>query len=184
MDQSLITKKVIAYSFKDLMNKMPFAKITVSDIMKQADLRRQTFYYHFQDKYELIEWIYISDTHENISDFLDYEKWDAILDRLFLYFYRERKFYRNAFTYYEDNGFTQSLFENLQALYLKILNDETVTCRTFTESRKSFIAEFLSHGTVGIIIKWIEKDCNVRPKEMADHVYSYLIIVCEHEGEK
>lgn len=163
---------------------MPFAKITVIDIMKQADLRRQTFYYHFQDKYELIEWIYISETHENISDFLDYEKWDIILDRFFLYFHRERKFYRNAFSDYEINGFSQSLFENLQALYLKMLSDKSTDYNLLTDSRKSFTAEFLSHGTVGMLIKWIEDGCEIPPKEMADHVYSYLIIVCEHEGEK
>ncbi len=33
MDQSLITKKVIAYSFKNLMTKKDFAKISVSDII-------------------------------------------------------------------------------------------------------------------------------------------------------
>ncbi|GAB2319508.1 dihydroxyacetone kinase transcriptional activator DhaS [Alkalibacterium sp. s-m-22] len=178
MDQSLITKKVIAYSFKNLMNKMSFAKITVSDIMKQADLRRQTFYYHFQDKYELIEWIYKTESQENIRDFIDYERWDSILEYIFVYFYREQDFYRNALLLYEQNSFSRSLFENLQDLYLEILNDESFTNAEYTDKRKVFLARFLSHGMVGTLIEWIESGCKTPHKEIADNLYLHLLDIC------
>lgn len=46
---SQITKKALAKSLKSLMNTTPLAKITVNDIVKQCEVNRRTFYYHFQD---------------------------------------------------------------------------------------------------------------------------------------
>lgn len=58
---SLTTKKAIAYTFKDLLKEKPFNKITVNDIANKCDINRQTFYYHFQDIRDLIEWICIDE---------------------------------------------------------------------------------------------------------------------------
>ena len=55
MSDSLITKRAIAAGIKELTKKKSFDKITVSDISEICGLNRQTFYYHFQDKYELVE---------------------------------------------------------------------------------------------------------------------------------
>lgn len=53
---SLTTKRAIAYAFKDLLKEKAFNKITVNDIAKECDINRQTFYYHFQDIRDLVEW--------------------------------------------------------------------------------------------------------------------------------
>ena len=58
MATSLITKKRIAKSFKKLLTEQAFEKISVRQIMEDAGIRRQTFYNHFLDKYELLEWIF------------------------------------------------------------------------------------------------------------------------------
>ncbi|MFR7520269.1 MAG: TetR family transcriptional regulator [Mediterraneibacter faecis] len=48
-----LTKDLLALSFKELIMKMPFEKITVKMITDGADVIRPTFYKHFQDKYEI-----------------------------------------------------------------------------------------------------------------------------------
>jgi len=55
---SEITKQALAQSLKSLMNTTPLAKITVNDIVKECKVNRRTFYYHFQDIYALLEWIF------------------------------------------------------------------------------------------------------------------------------
>ena len=47
----------LAESFKELASRHPIEKITIKDITDKAGVIRPTFYNHFQDKYELIEWI-------------------------------------------------------------------------------------------------------------------------------
>ena len=51
------TKKVIAASLKRLLEQKPLTKITVTDIARDCHISRHTFYYHFRDVYDLMEWI-------------------------------------------------------------------------------------------------------------------------------
>ena len=54
---SMNTKKTLASSLKKLMHEQTFSKITVSDIVKDSGLNRNTFYYHFADIYDLLKWM-------------------------------------------------------------------------------------------------------------------------------
>ena len=43
------TKQKIAQALRQLMLERPLKKITVQDLMDRTQMKRQTFYYHFQD---------------------------------------------------------------------------------------------------------------------------------------
>ena len=58
MADSNITKKALAGALKELMDTKPFQKISVSDICERCQMNRKSFYYHFKDKYDLMNWIY------------------------------------------------------------------------------------------------------------------------------
>ena len=51
------TKEKIATAVKELMRQKSIRKITVQDIMDETGMKRQSFYYHFQDIYDVVEWI-------------------------------------------------------------------------------------------------------------------------------
>ena len=72
MSSSLITKKTIAKSFVNLMDTVPFQQISVRMIMDDSDIRRQTFYDHFYDKFDLTSWIFQQDFKEHIQDYIGY----------------------------------------------------------------------------------------------------------------
>ncbi len=55
------TKRKIAEGLQEMMREKPFRKITVQDIMDCKNMKRQSFYYHFQDVYGVIEWLYHED---------------------------------------------------------------------------------------------------------------------------
>ena len=145
-----------------------FHKISVSDIMLDCQMRRQTFYYHFQDKYELLGWIYKEETKENITDFIEYAKWENIFNQLFEYFYQNQRFYRNAFKVVEQNSFNEYLFEHTKNLYIKVIDELIVSSGlVISEEGKSLFASFYSHGFVGTIKDWIENGCIVEPVTMS-----------------
>ena len=54
---SNLTKKALASSLKEILKTKPISKVTVSDICSNCGIRRQSFYYHFADLPELVEWI-------------------------------------------------------------------------------------------------------------------------------
>lgn len=57
-DISYQTKKAPAASLKKALQKKPFSKITVSELTRDCNLNRNTFYYHFEDIYALLHWMF------------------------------------------------------------------------------------------------------------------------------
>ncbi|MBS6472445.1 MAG: TetR family transcriptional regulator C-terminal domain-containing protein [[Eubacterium] siraeum] len=53
---SEVTKKALEQSLKNLLLKKPLTKITINDITEDCGINRMTFYYHFKDIYDLVEW--------------------------------------------------------------------------------------------------------------------------------
>lgn len=51
------TKQALINSFYYLVSKKDFEKITIADITKHAEVNRATFYSHFDDKYELLDYL-------------------------------------------------------------------------------------------------------------------------------
>lgn len=51
------TKRKIADCVKQLMRKKEIRKITIQDIMDSTGMSRQSFYYHFKDIYDVLEWV-------------------------------------------------------------------------------------------------------------------------------
>ncbi len=60
MPRSNQTKRLLAQSLMDLMMTTPLEKISVNDIVDHAGVGRNTFYYHFEDKYDLVNWYFQS----------------------------------------------------------------------------------------------------------------------------
>ena len=58
MADSNLTKRAFARAMKALMSEKPFEKISVGDICERCDMNRKSFYYHFRDKYDLVNWIF------------------------------------------------------------------------------------------------------------------------------
>ena len=105
MAASIITKKRIAKAFKQLLEEMEFDKISIVDIMELAQIRRQTFYNHFLDKYQLLDWIFENDLKERVADNLDFISGRQLLKELFFYFEEECDFYVKLFDIKGQNDF-------------------------------------------------------------------------------
>ena len=94
MAESGVTKKVLAYALKSLMETRPLNKITVGDICEACDMNRKSFYYHFQDKYDLVNWIFYTEFFDEFQ--VERTSSADALVRLCEFFEKNREFYRNA----------------------------------------------------------------------------------------
>lgn len=63
-----LTKILLAESFKELLIKGSFDKITIKMITDQAGVIRPTFYNYFQDKYEVMEWLLETEVFQHIRE--------------------------------------------------------------------------------------------------------------------
>lgn len=72
-EASYKTKCELAETLKKLMLQKPFSKITISEIIRECNVNRKTFYYHFEDIYALLKWIF---EQEAIEIFKKYDFWN------------------------------------------------------------------------------------------------------------
>ena len=72
-----LTKILLAESFKELLIKGSFDKITIKMITDQAGVIRPTFYNYFQDKYEVMEWLLETEVFQHIRETVSYTHLDV-----------------------------------------------------------------------------------------------------------
>ena len=51
-----LTKRALSQALGELLEEKPLDKITISSITDRCGLTRNTFYYHFEDIYDLLRW--------------------------------------------------------------------------------------------------------------------------------
>ena len=64
---SQMTKRALVASLKDLLAEKPLDKITVTDLTEHCGVNRMTFYYHFKDIYDLVEWAAVTPSSSRSS---------------------------------------------------------------------------------------------------------------------
>ena len=82
MPRSNQTKQLLAQSLQELMATTPLEKISVNDIVDHANVGRNTFYYHFEDKYDLVNWYFQSGITRFLVELSAYSSWNALLAAL------------------------------------------------------------------------------------------------------
>ena len=64
-------KSVIADTFSEMLEKEDIDKITVTRLIAQCHISRQTFYYHFKDIMDVLEWTFRRATQELVEQSLN-----------------------------------------------------------------------------------------------------------------
>ena len=116
MPRSNQTKQLLAQSLQELMATTPLEKISVNDIVDHANVGRNTFYYHFEDKYDLVNWYFQSGITRFLVELSAYSSWNALLAALETYFLENKVFYCNALAYNGQNSLQQYMFDYLWVL--------------------------------------------------------------------
>jgi len=110
---SNITKKALATSLKNLMEEKPFEKISIADICERCDMNRKSFYYHFKDKYDLVNWIFDTEFIA-VARKKNYGNAGEILGDICEYFHENRSFYRKALSIQGQNSFSEHFTDRLK----------------------------------------------------------------------
>ena len=159
MADSNITKRALAAALKELMAEMPFSKININDICEKCDMNRKSFYYHFQDKYALLNWIYDTEFIA-IARKKTYDSgWQFLYD-ICTYFYQNKQFYRKALLIKGQNSFS----EHFRELMLPVITEYLKGI--FSEQELlPFHINFFADAYICAIERWLlEKDC-IPPEE-------------------
>ena len=144
------TKKALAGAMKELMNEQPFHKITVGDICERCGMNRKSFYYHFLDKYDLVNWIYYTEFAETVTQEALNSPW-KLSEAVCSYLYENRRFYANALSVTGQNSFGEYFASLLRPLIEFQIPDTAAQ----SEEDAAFVEGFLSDAFIGSLRRWL-----------------------------
>lgn len=176
---SEITKKALAQALKELLSKKELSKITIKNITDYCGVNRQTFYYHFKDVYDLIEWIYTSEVIDEIKDDDTYESWQQGFLFIFNYILKNKNFVLNTYNSISREFVMMFLYKQTSRLLINVIEEKARNVNIKNENKK-FIADFYKYGFVGIIQDWITGGMKENPED----VIKKLNLILEGNFEK
>ena len=166
---SNITKKALASSLKKILSKKEFNKITINDITEDCGVNRQTFYYHFKDIYDLLEWVYTNEATKALGEKKTYETWQQGFKQIFQYIVNNKEFVLTTFNSVSREYLERYLYNEVYLLLIGVV-EEKAKGIPVREKDKSFIADFYKYAFVGIVLDWIKSGM----KEESDKIIERL----------
>lgn len=158
------TKEALAAALKQMMTVKPMDKITIKDLVEICGVNRQTFYYHFDDVYDLLEWVFEEDANRVLPREVVYDHWREDV-MIFLQYLQE------------NSSFTLNVYNSNSRLYmLRYLQEKMESCiRSFavivSEGQNidrqdfEFVVKFYGSCAIGLISRWLDLGMQM-PKEI------------------
>jgi len=167
----LDTKHILAITMIELMKTTPMSKITVKSITGECGARRQTFYYHFKDKYDLVTWIYKTEADEIVDQMTD-ATWQEIATEILKKMQTKRQFYKNAFSEEGQNSLIEYLVKYDTELYTRILKTRSNVKEL--HELLLFSIECHSIACVNMTKKWIDFGMEDSPEWLAEKLITAM----------
>ncbi len=165
MGQQDKSKYKMAGSIKALMERMPLDRITVTHIVAECGLTRQTFYRNFKDKYDLVNWYFerlVEKSFEEMGVSLSLKEG---LTRKFQFIQEEQVFFACAFRSHDYNSLIKYDYEYIYRFYRNILRKKLE--RELDEDVE-FLLRMYCRGSVQMTVEWVLGGMKQKPEKLAD----------------
>lgn len=146
------TKVQLANTLKVLMKTTPVEKITIDELTTKAGVNRNTFYYHFEDIYALLKWIYDQEIVSQMRAHAQIDEWQEAYQALLDYIYSNRDFCI-ASVHSVGRDLLERLLVTVSAeMVRRVVNDAD---DNLPHNLREDIVNFYSLALVAQIIKWL-----------------------------
>ena len=159
---SQTTKRALEASLKHLLLQKPLNKITINDIAEDCGISRMTFYYHFKDIYDLVEWACVEDAAQALAGKKTYDTWQEGFLNVFRAVQENKPFILNVYRSVGRERVEQYLNPLIHSLLLGVVEEKSVEMEV-NDSDKNFIADFYEYAFIGIMLQWINDNMKEDP---------------------
>jgi len=170
----LRTRKLIMDSFIELSGKKEFKDITIKDITAEAMINRATFYYHFEDIYDLLEKV----LSEVLLVNLNYEGYqdDELTEDTFTRIFKAITNFQSSLSNRCHRGYEDTIAriirEQLEVIFYKMLLKQN---KLEEDEALSITAAILSWGIYGASVEWRRKSKEISPEQFITSAVPYLM---------
>ena len=164
----------LAESFKELACQQPVEKITIKQITDKAGVIRPTFYNHFEDKYNLLEWILITDIVNPAMPLLSAGMIKEALILIFHNMQKDKDFYIHISKLEGQNSFRSMVEQGISLVLCSMIVDRMGTKKPLNRwLTPEHISEYYTQSITYILMSWIHGGMKIPPEEMAQ-VFDFI----------
>lgn len=171
---SLRTKQQLAESLKKLMRTKPFNRITVTELVADCGLNRKTFYYHFEDIYDLLHWV----LDQAAQDFRKYDlvsSPEQALSFVVDYVMDNRELLKSVYDSFGSVEMERAFLGGIREFSAAALEQaEEHSSRRLPDGLREYFVEFLAEACCGMLLSHISGGFPLDKRETIE--YSNLII--------
>jgi probable dihydroxyacetone kinase regulator len=157
------TKNMLSEAFERLMSKKSFDKITVNDITASCGVSRQTFYRHFKDKYDLLNWTYLELFNKTITHIGENSTWDEAALKILYGILQKSTFYSNALRSKDINSLGSFAFNTFMDFYERLIK---INNPMLLDNDTLFLLEMYCRGSCEMCIRWAIGGMKESPKSL------------------
>lgn len=164
---SNLTCRALAAAAVSLLEERPLDKITVKDITDRCGLTRNTFYYHFQDIYDLLGYIFRQEADETLKKYSVKGDWKGVFLDILSYLKKKKKMIEHVY-YSSRREELEFYVQQVVSVYaLQFIEIETRD-QEVSEHVKEVVADFYRNAFVGATFQWVRDSMKTSPSVMAD----------------
>lgn len=153
--KTLNTKKALAASLKKFMKQKPLSKITVSQLISDCNVNRKTFYYHFEDIYDLLKWTLEEEAIEVVKQYdllVDYQE---VITFVMDYVEENQHILNCAYDSLGREGMKRFLYADFIGILSTLIGGIEQQENIHADAEfKQFLCEFYTEALSGILISW------------------------------
>ncbi|MBR1757455.1 MAG: TetR/AcrR family transcriptional regulator C-terminal domain-containing protein [Lachnospiraceae bacterium] len=159
-----MTKRLLHEALMELMQEKPFKQITIKELCERADLNRTTFYLHYADQQSVLDDIereVKEQTLAYIQNVNPSAKAVDLIEAFLHYIQKNEVLFRTLLCNNNGDDFQVELIQYiLEGIRTNLPNYGDPTTERYVHT-------FLMHGSVHIIIDWIEAGFDLPAREVA-----------------
>jgi transcriptional regulator len=168
-EMSTQTRNSLAVALKKRMETTEFSKIRVSDLLKDCNIVRSTFYYYFSDIYELLEWMLNTELIGLLEKCDELYTWDQGITMLMEYVRDNSKMCLCAFHSIGRGSLEKMFYKNCYVLMERFVNTVFSNVEVASED-KAFIMDFYVRAYVSALAAWLVGGMKKNPQAMVDMI--------------
>ena len=167
------TKRMLAISLKELLKKSTIDSITIQMITDNAGVSRKTFYYHFQDIYDLLEWTLFDDFARIVAGNTTIDTWHQGLFNVFSYCKINRELVMNTFNSVRYVALEDYICRMIMPVVDTIVRkEEGYEC--LEEDDREFIKTVYCYGITGLLMHWVSDDMKTEPDYLVSKIDKFF----------
>lgn len=170
---SQVTKRALENALKHFLSQKPLNKVTISDLTEYCGISRMTFYYHFDDIYDLVTWC----CEENIRRAWEgknlRDTWQDGFRSIFEMALRDRDFLLNVYRVIGRDQAQKYIMPYIQQVITQIVDTESAP-DTVSPADRQFVADCYNYIFSGILLDWVQGGMREKPERIVERTDTLL----------